>query len=541
MEINGYVIKDPINISEDEPSFNKVTAVPYSKSVISDYRTSDVSEEWEIVLEGKQQIDDVLGMLKQSKIVHLLFDDINRFYYVDNVGVDWSKRMVNFRRMGLKLKLYRLSTKQKFKLSYFKNVQRSDFIKVTGQSPIPLPEAFVDNVNTTPNFSRTGYFGGINCFLDPVSPVTFYGIKSLFRDGLIRYSDGGGRFYRDKDVYTGNPVINNNSMSITHQKGSSNNLLVSTPSVTNHLTFEQYNLLFQSFLYEDRHIQLNMGLFECEGEIGLVKYRCKYGEPILTINKPQMNLYHGPYHRFQIVTHPLGMSYGTLTRTTTNPTPLIRDMNIGGTPPSNMLFDRDMGFIKWAVNNDGSNELNNMTVYGTGLKMNTHWQLLTGGYDYHFILSPLKCHYRHAEQMTVLSGTWTLHTDGLTFEGIPNYRRATSGGLSASVTVDVTNVRYNIYLMAKNGTTTNSSFTFSLNGAGQGTVTIPSSSGTMAHYVYLGSHHLNNASNILDLFVTAGTMDFFYILVVPQTGRHDMPQEMMNYAINDYMMSYEVD
>ncbi|MDH7507105.1 MAG: hypothetical protein QHH15_04895 [Candidatus Thermoplasmatota archaeon] len=541
MKLNSYIIRDPVSIKESDDPFYTTFKVPFSHQTILDEGLSEKKESWSIILIDNQ-LNDVLGMFEMSRIVFVEFDEIKMFYYVGNVSIDWIKRMDKHKLTKLTIEMFPLTKRKLLRLSYFKNYQKTDFGPITEPAVITLPDdTYAIKTNLAPNFYRVGMNGiNIKCWKDPVQKIYFHCADNIYKDGLIRFTDEKGQFWKDKLNYAGNPKIETGMGRFNIIKSDANRYLqLDTPSVPS----GQLSLGDGVNNVDDNDVEIKLDPFEAVFKIKYAEFVVKYGDSALKIlNTGSLPLIY-PDERLKIITYPW-QSYGYKERTTTDPSKMILDTSIGGTVPTQLAYEYDPGFIHWSVDEDGSNPKTNMFCTSSTKKITTLRDRFSAGTKHHYITPlPLKCFYVHSNQMSVGAGTWTSYSNGKTYEGITNYRGTSgAGNLTTTFATDISNGYYMIYAMVRNiNPAAAMSFKFYLDANDKGTVTFATGDGGNAYIVFLGDYFLGNTSHTFKFERASGNFGLFYFIVVPRNCGVDCPYNIIRQNMNDHKQAFEVD
>ena len=95
MKINGYELHYTFESMEDNITPDSSTLkVPYKDSIIYDENTVDAP----VTLSGmllNDEVEDIIGMIKLSRMMHLDYQDYVGFFYVTRFTRTWVKYMEN--------------------------------------------------------------------------------------------------------------------------------------------------------------------------------------------------------------------------------------------------------------------------------------------------------------------------------------------------------------------------------------------------------------------------------------------------------------
>jgi hypothetical protein len=177
---------DPTTFEEaHSPSYLDFT-VPYGDRIVSDTNRTDSEYKLEITL-----VDDEIRyfkeMLEHSRIHHLSFGEVDGYYYITKMEVNWTKMKNGYLLTSYNLNCLHVSDSPYFKLSFFKSFQTTDWAMTEPcHITIPLDQTskrsyipdwyYAEHQNMLPpNIARGGaYFNTVDGFVAQNTSVVTY-------------------------------------------------------------------------------------------------------------------------------------------------------------------------------------------------------------------------------------------------------------------------------------------------------------------------------------------------------------------------------
>lgn len=196
---------DPTTFEEaHSPSYLDFT-VPYGDRIVSDTNRTDSEYKLEITL-----VDDEIRyfkeMLEHSRIHHLSFGEVDGFYYITKMEVNWTKMKNGYLLTSYNLNCLHISDSPYFQLSFFKSFQTTDWAMTEPcHITIPLDQTskrsyipdwyYAEHQNMLPpNIARGGaYYNSVDGFIaHNVSTVTYSTAYSINDEGCSIETVTGG-------------------------------------------------------------------------------------------------------------------------------------------------------------------------------------------------------------------------------------------------------------------------------------------------------------------------------------------------------------
>jgi len=184
MKINTYQLTyDPMGLSESyTPDFSE-QQVPFGDNIVYDKHSVMVEYSFDMVLLN-DEINDITGMLEQSRLCHMDFDEMHGFFYVKKFDKTWVKMIDDVRIASYTVDGYYLGHRPYLKLSWFHNHHKTDYaVPVLNETLVPVD--YVSRISQQASYELWGTDGGLYYFDSPPGKIKFKADDDIFMNGCI--------------------------------------------------------------------------------------------------------------------------------------------------------------------------------------------------------------------------------------------------------------------------------------------------------------------------------------------------------------------
>lgn len=188
MKINTYQLTyDPMGLTESITPAYAEQQVPYGENIVYDKDSIITEYAFDMILVG-DEINDVNGMLEQSRLCHMDFDEMHGFFYVTKFDKSWVKMIDSLRVVSYTLSGYYLGHRPYLKLTWFRNHHKTDFNVPTLNETL-IPADYVTRVSQWASYQLMGTDGLVNYYDSPPGKIKFKATDDIFMNGCIHATE----------------------------------------------------------------------------------------------------------------------------------------------------------------------------------------------------------------------------------------------------------------------------------------------------------------------------------------------------------------
>lgn len=541
MKINGYELHYTFESMEDNITPDSSTLkVPYKDRIIYDENTVDAP----VTLSGmllNDEVEDIIGMIKLSRMMHLDYQDYVGFFYVTRFTRTWVKYMENgYKVSGFDIEGYFMNQNY-FNLSWFSNYQKNDWdfdepviIGITEDVAEKMPDESV--------YRRFGFDDEIIMFEEPDHNIRFRGMPTLFSDAMMFY-DGEKRIYNMPGKFKYDTVsVQNPLLEFKIYKDDEEKILGISGFCDDYgfLTDNVNNIT-------DDDISITPDPFETKFTINHTEFKTRYCSNFLEVGSSWSTI-NFLLKRFTIATHS-HMDEGSLFSPEEDPNPILIDRDI--TPdyvPEKCNYQYDPGFIHWSPEENVScvSVTNTKCIQpGTGFYPKT-------GRNY-LAFTPTCPVYIDATKMhRVVPSNWSTVSNGYDYYGTKYYIQTSNVGARLQYQtlfptgVEDYEVEYQIYGLIRNRSQyTSAGFDLKIDGEVISSASVPKtgSVGNCKHILLSPPTNtiIRSGEHEVEIETTSGYNIFHYLLFVPTVSvNDDTPYSSVRQVLNDVNVAFEI-